>query len=209
MDLTILVFERAMCPNWEPPPPTQPGEEPLIGLPLFLPMGWKQSPPLFTATTETFADLTNAHLLANNGSSPHNLDIVSESPVKEITPIPTTVSGPESSPLPPLRHHPVHHHPGTVNNWDVYVDYFSGAVQGNSKHCRHVKRVLLESLKSLLRPLVTQDGPHRQEPASVKKMLQGDATLPTRWSWVGWLTLSICPSNCLSIGCLASLKSLN
>jgi hypothetical protein len=42
--------------------PTEPGEEELIGLPLVLPMGWKQSPPLFTAATETVADLTNSKL---------------------------------------------------------------------------------------------------------------------------------------------------
>jgi hypothetical protein len=46
--------------------PTQPGEEPWIGHPLVLPMG-------FTAATKTVADLANARLLANNRSYPHRI----------------------------------------------------------------------------------------------------------------------------------------
>lgn len=33
--------------------------EPLIGIPLSLPMGWSQSPPYFCAFTKTCADLAN------------------------------------------------------------------------------------------------------------------------------------------------------
>jgi hypothetical protein len=82
--------------------PAQTEEEPWIGLLLVLPMGCKQSPPLITATTENAADLTNARLLANDGSYHHRLELVSESPVKLITPLPTMVAGPQSSPIPPL-----------------------------------------------------------------------------------------------------------
>jgi hypothetical protein len=39
--------------------PYKEGEEPLAGFPLVLPMGWMQSPPIFTAATETMVDLTN------------------------------------------------------------------------------------------------------------------------------------------------------
>jgi hypothetical protein len=39
--------------------PTDDGEEPLLGLPLSLPMGWSLSPPLFCAFMETCADLVN------------------------------------------------------------------------------------------------------------------------------------------------------
>jgi len=38
------------------------GEEALAGLPLTLPMGWKESPPWFCAATETIADLANTQL---------------------------------------------------------------------------------------------------------------------------------------------------
>jgi hypothetical protein len=39
-----------------------------------------------------------------------------------------------------------------------------------------VQHVLFESLDAVLWPLDQQDGPHRQDPASIKKMLNGDAT---------------------------------
>ena len=44
--------------------PTPPGDEPLIAFPLVLPMGWTNSPPIFSTATETttFA-LTNCATL--------------------------------------------------------------------------------------------------------------------------------------------------
>jgi hypothetical protein len=62
--------------------PTAEGEEPLVGLPLFLPMGWKQSPPLFTAATETVADLANNKLTDMKPSVPHRLDLLSKTPIR-------------------------------------------------------------------------------------------------------------------------------
>jgi hypothetical protein len=47
--------------------PTLPGEEPLIAFPLVLPMGWKNSPPIFCTATETIAD---------RGSSPKNVNFL-------------------------------------------------------------------------------------------------------------------------------------
>ena len=42
--------------------PTPPGHEPLIAFPLVLPMGWKNSPPIFSTATKTIADLTNIRI---------------------------------------------------------------------------------------------------------------------------------------------------
>ena len=42
--------------------PTAPGCDPLIAFPLALPMGWVESPPYFTAITETACDRANAML---------------------------------------------------------------------------------------------------------------------------------------------------
>jgi hypothetical protein len=68
----------------------------------------------------------------------------------------------------------------------VYVDDFIGMVQGNHKHRQHVKRILLRALDSVFRKLDKQDGPHRQEPASIKKTRKGDATWATRKVILGW-----------------------
>jgi hypothetical protein len=166
--------------------PIAPGAEQLVGLPLVLPMGLKQSSPLFTAETETAADLANSKLQSRQASLPHRLDAISETPiVLEPHPIVTT-AGPGTLALPTgtWSHSSK---PVPVKYWDVYVDDFVGMVQGSPKHRQHVKRTLLSSLDVVLRPLDDQENVHRQEPASVKKMLKGDATWATRKVVLGWI----------------------
>jgi hypothetical protein len=149
-------------------------------------MGWNQSPHLFTAATETEADLANTKLQSRQGSMPHRLDVLSETPiVPEPHPLVSTV-GPETLALPSgTRFHSSK--PDPVKSWDVYVDDFIGMVQGNYKHRHHVKQSLLSSLDEFLRRVYGQDNVHRQEPASVKKMLKGDATWATRKVVLGWI----------------------
>jgi hypothetical protein len=50
--------------------PTPPGHEPLIAFPLVLPMGRKNSPPIFSTATKTIADLTNIRI--RNNVQPHH-----------------------------------------------------------------------------------------------------------------------------------------
>jgi hypothetical protein len=54
--------------------PTLPGDEPLIAFPLVLPMGWTNSPPIFSAATETIADIANARLSLGKLPPSHPLD---------------------------------------------------------------------------------------------------------------------------------------
>ena len=54
--------------------PTKPGEEQLVAFPLVLPMGWKNSPPIFSTVTETIADIANQHIQAPTSPRPHHLD---------------------------------------------------------------------------------------------------------------------------------------
>jgi len=54
--------------------PTKPGEEKLVAFPLVLPMGWKNSPPIFSTGTETAADLAIQRLAARVPPAPHKLD---------------------------------------------------------------------------------------------------------------------------------------
>jgi hypothetical protein len=113
--------------------PTQDGEEQLIGFTLVLPMGWKQSLPLFTAATETVADLANTKLQAKVSSQDHRLDAVSESPIK--LEIPSRVNVSEPAPL-PLSGTEIlmQTRPLPFKAWDVYVDDFIGMVQGSFSH---------------------------------------------------------------------------
>jgi hypothetical protein len=50
--------------------------EQLVGFPLVLPMGWMQSPPLFTAATKTVVNLANQKLQDQARCGPHRLDVV-------------------------------------------------------------------------------------------------------------------------------------
>ena len=54
--------------------PSRQGKEPLVALPLVLPMGWKNSPPFFSAATETAADLANTNYRNKLKPLPHPLE---------------------------------------------------------------------------------------------------------------------------------------
>jgi hypothetical protein len=167
--------------------PTAKCEEPLVGLHLVLPMGWKQSPPLFTVATETVANLANTKLPDMKPSVPHRLELLSETPIRVDPPPMVSAQGPASLPLPPTRRRRWQAKPRPVKSWDVYVDDFIGMVQGNRNHRTHVKRILLSSLDEVMRRLDDADDVHRQEPTSVKKMPKGDGSWATRKIVLGWM----------------------
>lgn len=61
--------------------PGSPSSDPLIAFPLALPMGWIESPPYFTAFTETACDLTNnelRHCTRRTRSTVHRLEPLSD-----------------------------------------------------------------------------------------------------------------------------------
>ena len=59
---------------------------------------------------------------------------------------------------------------------DIFMNDFLGITQGNKDRREEVKRALLHSLDNVLRPLLLTDLPTSQEPASLKKMKQGNIT---------------------------------
>jgi hypothetical protein len=123
-------------------------------------------------------------------SSPHRLDDISETPPLVIPNVPRAIAGQAPTHLAP-QSSPAGRPPPPVKSWDVYVDNFIRMVQGNRVHRQHVKRVLIHALDSFFRKLETTDNPHRQEPASIKKMLKGDATCSTRKHILGWVVDTI------------------
>jgi len=146
-----------------------------------LPMGWKQSPPSFCITTETAADVANEQLHNNSHiTTPHRLDQLSET-------LPLTTTIPQPALLPTRERHLNSQHHLPVHCWDVHVDNFIGLAQGNKWKRRRTKRILLHALDSVLRKLNDSDNPHRQEPASEKKLKQGDICWATKKLVLGWL----------------------
>ena len=67
--------------------PTEPGQEKLVAFPLVLPMGWKNSPPIFSTATETVADLANQRLSMSTHPLPHKMDDAAEAVASPTPPI--------------------------------------------------------------------------------------------------------------------------
>ena len=55
--------------------PTEKGQQPLIEIPLLLPMNWKNSPPIFTTAIKTTSDFANKRIRDSlHSPRPHHLD---------------------------------------------------------------------------------------------------------------------------------------
>jgi len=113
--------------------PSHKHEQPLIGLPLTLLMGWKESPPRFSAATGTVADLANnaSLALARRDRPPgHRPEEMSKTPAPT-DPGPTAETNYHTSTTKLPCHHSMHFRRKPVACWDVHVDDFIGLVQGN------------------------------------------------------------------------------
>jgi hypothetical protein len=161
------------------------GAEPLLALPLVLPMGWTESPPYFCAATETITDLTNQRLKTPWTPPAHRLEPQAETP-----PLPEPVvpcnQVPTSAEQPRRRPHRSHKRRSLATT-DVFVDDVVAMGQGNTPTLRHIRRVLLHTLDEVFRPLEAGDNPFRNEPTSVKKLLKGDGYWETRKLILGWI----------------------
>jgi hypothetical protein len=72
-----------------------------------------------------------------------------------------------------------------VSKVDVYVDDFILMAQTHHQRTQ-VMRATLTAIDEVMRPLSDSDSQHRKEPASVKKMLKGDAHWDTHKRILGW-----------------------
>lgn len=173
--------------------PRATGEEPMVAFPNTLPMGWVNSPPYFSAATETGADLMNRRLTQMDKEGlrlpSHRLEELALGAVpSDDTPHNSTAKRalPHTTPVPHASgHRPRYRRP--LAYADVYVDDFIALVQGPPPRRRQAMRVLLHTLDEIFRPLEPSDDRHRQEPASVKKLNKGDAGWSTRKVVLGWL----------------------
>ena len=157
------------------PFPSLPGEPPLVAIPTRLPMGWTESPPAFSATTETVADLINHDL----GTS---LDMPPPHPLESLasTYIPIEPSVPDPFPLKeagPIR--------PKLAYVDVYVDDFVKMVQGWFNAMR-VRRHTFHNIDKVFRPN-DRDDQNRKQPISESKLKKGDDHWSTQKVILGWL----------------------
>ena len=151
-------------------------QRPLVAVPTRLPMGWTESPPAFSAVTETIADMVNsalessdtiprAHPLETTASTPVPLEapLASDSfPIQDIGPL-----------RPPLAY------------VDVYVDDFIKLAQGWANALK-VRRHTYHEIDSVLRPNDEFDV-DRKSPISLKKLQKGDDFWSNEKVVLGWL----------------------
>ena len=157
-------------------PFSSPSGEMQVAIPTRLPMGWTESPPAFSAVTETIADLVNEKLETGGAIPPiHPLETLASTPVPIAEPEATDhFRVQDTGPLrPPLAY------------VDVYVDDFVKLAQGWSNALR-VRRNTFHIIDQVFRPNDLHDD-LRKEPISQKKLLNGDDFWSVQKVILGWL----------------------
>jgi hypothetical protein len=171
--------------------PALDGEEPLIAFPLALPMGWTESPPYFCAFTETVADIANERILKWRRPPRHPLEQTASTlpvvaPSADSAPAPL-FSVPPAVPQPTVRNPLLPNRQRILGNVDIFVDDFIGIAQGSPHRLNRIRRILMEAIDDVFRPLDSADPSYRKQPQSVKKLLQGDASWSTVKKVLGWI----------------------
>jgi hypothetical protein len=150
--------------------PSDMPDQPLIAVPLTLPMGWSHSPPFFCAFTETVADIANQAI-----TQPQLRDVHPLFQATQQVPLPThpqfhndaIVLG--STDAEPLAYH------------DVYIDNFITVAQQPLHY--HTLNTLLHTIDR-----VFDGAPHPtcRQAISKSKLEKGDATFATVKRILGW-----------------------
>ena len=158
----------------------------MVAIPLTLPMGWKNSPPLFCTVTETVADLANESLHSHHPRKPHKLDDRAES----IAPPPAPLLAQEHA---KLTRNPYLRRPKAklLLYVDIFVDDFLGLAQGLRHRRCHVRCTLFHALDKVFRPLDRQDNKQRKEVLSTKKLEAGYCLWSTCQTTLGWIVDSV------------------
>ena len=148
-----------------------------LAVPTRLPMGWTESPPAFSAVTETISDLVNAQL------EERPLHIPPSHPLEGLASTSVALDNPtakdafpliDTGPLrPPLAY------------TDVYVDDFIKLAQ-TWINCLRVRRSSYHCIDAVFRPNDAQDV-GRKNPISEKKLLKGDDFWSTQKVILGWM----------------------
>ena len=167
--------------------PSHQGEEPLVALPLVLLMGWKNSPPVFCAATETSADLANRRLQdTSNHFAPHSLDHQAARLDFARGAQPSLHTSNQSLPQPLQRDPSLPYNGKHLKYVDVFVNNFIALMQG--KHnASEVRSILMHAVNAVFRPNDFFDKLNRREPISLQKLRQGNCSWSTLKLVLGWI----------------------
>jgi hypothetical protein len=183
------IWNPLQRPHWPSSSPTKRGNHHWSPFRCRFPWGGSNPPPYFCAASETIADLANANI--HKRFLPHRLDALADTPPPSQSPgelypinlVPSTPQPPGAPREPPSATRPRK----KLAYVDVYVDDFLGLCQGDRRERTRVRRALLYAIDQVLAPLDSDLHPQHNEPASVKKMLKGDACWDTTKVMLGWL----------------------
>ena len=188
-------------------PPLPDSQDDIIAFPLTLPMGWTESPPQFTAFTETITDLANRLTTeATWDPPPHPLELSASTqptlpkphrPVVSIpppsflrcAPVPHLASDilaslPRLPANPPLRFVSYTHNTPLAYT-DVYLDDEIVLAQGSRPRLNRLRRTLLHCNDPVSND-AEDSRQGRREPISAKKLSRGDACWTTFKTILGW-----------------------
>jgi hypothetical protein len=167
--------------------PTKEGAEPMVAVPLVLPMGWKNSPPAFSTATETIADLANQRLRRPDYHPPnHPLDqMAADVPLPVHAAQSLAPAAGVAVEIPTSRDPSLPTTGKPLEYVDVFVDDFVSL--GQSPNTRRVRKTLLHSIDHVFRPVTDDDSPFRREPVSLKKLRKGDCSWDTVKLVLGWI----------------------
>ena len=165
--------------------PVPQGAEPLVAIPLTLPMGWRESPPNFCALTESIVDVALASFSTDWKPPRHPMEKLAITappppPDKRVVHTHTTLSTdtPSSNVTDEVRH------------LDVFVDDLLMFAQGSHATLDLLRRQLFHVTDSFLRPNDEHDS-HRREPISISKLEKGDGCWTTYKKMLGWMVDSV------------------
>ena len=166
--------------------PVEDEDELLVSIPLNLTMGWKNSPPLFYATTETVEYLANQDLCAHAPLWSHKLDdrstVVFDAADSTLDPT-----------LSPLFLDPLLLFTNTqlLAYVDVFVDDFLWLDQGLTHWFPHLCHNLFRALDKVFRLLYNLDPNHRKESLSLKNLDAYDFAWSTYQVILGWVVNTV------------------
>ena len=124
----------------------------MVAIPLTLPMGWKNSTPIFFMDTETVVGLANAALFSNQTYCNHKMYARVETLVILDSP---SLQAPLSGLI--LDPYLSHTNSKPTAYVDVFIGNFLGLAQGPAHRRRHAVRTLFYAMKKVLQPLDPAD----------------------------------------------------
>ena len=157
-----------------------------VAIPLTLPVGWKNSPPIFFSETETVTGLVNTDVYCNSLAVTHMLDDREEAIVREE---PSTLQSELAGLMIDLYLRQANAKTDAYVNF--FIDGFLGLVQETVHRWRLVQRTLFRSLNKVFQTCDSGDSDNYKEVLLLNKLRAGKFTWSTYQFLMAWLKQTV------------------